>query len=479
MIRSGPAAARWRTSVSPSPTRARTAGRTPSCWCPRSCCAVAVGGARRPSAASLPPARQRCRAGSANCGPASGSRRAHRRCCCRRPPGRSPSRLSWRVSPPPCGQSVTAGWRRSSWHAVGAAPPTAPLRLRHCSRRCATTTPAAPSMALPALASASSAPLPSACWSCGVARRRSTRSPGRRGRMAVAPHRRRCTTRRIVASSSWWSTPCARPCCRCALLAAPQAAECCTWVSCSTCGRRWSAVPGRGVGLFDLIASLHPTPAVGGVPVAAARQLAAGAMATGGAPGTAAASAGSIVTATVKRRRAALRADAMAAHAELFAGAGIVAGSDPAQELAETEVKLAVIADGLALHACLCAWPVAGRAASAMTQPHATGLLNLRWSQVLVDGLAPPAARPGPLARVAIEPAGAGLPAAAGDPLPRSPRRAQRRLLRARHRQGRSAAGGTARVPRVRRRRTGFRRSSKPISRPFRCCCCPPTGRPS
>jgi len=49
--------------------------------------------------------------------------------------------------------------------------------------------------------------------------------------------------------------------------------------------------------------------------------------------------------------------------AELFAGAGIVGGSDPAQELAETEVKLAVIAD--ALRHARCRRPVAGRAASA------------------------------------------------------------------------------------------------------------------
>ena len=33
--------------------------------------------------------------------------------------------------------------------------------------------------------------------------------------------------------------------------------------------------------------------------------------------------------------------------AELFAGAGIVAGSDPEQELAETEAKLGVMLDAL------------------------------------------------------------------------------------------------------------------------------------
>lgn len=101
-----------------------------------------------------------------------------------------------------------------------------------------------------------------------------------------------------------------------------------------------------GIGLFDLIASLHPTPAVGGVPGPAARQWLLrhgdrrGAWYTGGVGWIDRDGDGDVAVAL---RCARLRGR----DAELFAGAGIVAGSDPEQELAETEVKLAVIAAAL------------------------------------------------------------------------------------------------------------------------------------
>lgn len=101
-----------------------------------------------------------------------------------------------------------------------------------------------------------------------------------------------------------------------------------------------------GVGAFELIARLHPTPAVGGTPTAAAPEwLAAhrdlrGAWYTGGigwldADGNA-------------DFAVALRCGLIAGHeATLYAGAGFVAGSDPRQELAETEAKLAPMLSAL------------------------------------------------------------------------------------------------------------------------------------
>ena len=100
------------------------------------------------------------------------------------------------------------------------------------------------------------------------------------------------------------------------------------------------------VGLFDLIARLHPTPAVGGTPGAAARHwLTAhgdqrGAWYTGGIGWISRDGDGDIMVA--------LRCAYISGkQAELFAGAGIVAGSDPAQELAETEAKLGTIIGAL------------------------------------------------------------------------------------------------------------------------------------
>ncbi len=93
-----------------------------------------------------------------------------------------------------------------------------------------------------------------------------------------------------------------------------------------------------GVSLFDLAAALHPTPAVGGSPPAAALEWLRrhdeqrGAWYSGGLGWVDGTGDGEIVVAL----RCALIA---AGQATLWAGAGIVAGSRPEQELAETEAK--------------------------------------------------------------------------------------------------------------------------------------------
>ncbi|MBK1679110.1 isochorismate synthase [Rhodocyclus tenuis] len=100
------------------------------------------------------------------------------------------------------------------------------------------------------------------------------------------------------------------------------------------------------VGLFELIAALHPTPAVGGTPTHAARawlrarRERRAAWYSGGVGWIDAAGDGEVVVA-LRCARIAGR------HAACDAGAGIVAGSDPAQEFAETEVKLAAAIDAL------------------------------------------------------------------------------------------------------------------------------------
>ena len=101
-----------------------------------------------------------------------------------------------------------------------------------------------------------------------------------------------------------------------------------------------------GCDLFDLLAHLHPTPAVGGTPTVAARQWLhahgeqRGAWYTGGIGWIDRHGDGEIA---VPLRCARIKG----AQAELFAGAGIVAGSDPEQELAETEAKLGAMIDAL------------------------------------------------------------------------------------------------------------------------------------
>ncbi len=101
-----------------------------------------------------------------------------------------------------------------------------------------------------------------------------------------------------------------------------------------------------GIDLFDLLAHLHPTPAVGGSPSATARQWLnahgeqRGAWYTGGIGWIDRNGNGEVAVP--------LRcANVKGSQADLFAGSGIVAGSDPKQELAETEVKLGAMIDAL------------------------------------------------------------------------------------------------------------------------------------
>jgi len=101
-----------------------------------------------------------------------------------------------------------------------------------------------------------------------------------------------------------------------------------------------------GAGHFALVARLHPTPAVGGAPredalawLAANESLERGWYA--GGVGWLAPDGDSELT--VALRSALLRGD----EATLFAGAGVVAGSTPAGELAETRLKLRALLAGL------------------------------------------------------------------------------------------------------------------------------------
>jgi isochorismate synthase EntC len=94
--------------------------------------------------------------------------------------------------------------------------------------------------------------------------------------------------------------------------------------------------------IFDLVRTLHPTPAVGGFPGAAAASWLArhgearsgwysGGFGTLGADGDG-------------EFNVALRSALIdGKHIELHAGAGIVAGSDPQHELAETEAKIGTL----------------------------------------------------------------------------------------------------------------------------------------
>jgi menaquinone-specific isochorismate synthase len=111
----------------------------------------------------------------------------------------------------------------------------------------------------------------------------------------------------------------------------------------------WTPVRGRvrpGVTLFELLQRLHPTPAVGGSPAGAALEwLAAAGEArsgwyTGGIGWVDREGEGEFA---VVLRCALLRGT----HAELFAGAGIVADSDPARELEETGMKFGAMLDAL------------------------------------------------------------------------------------------------------------------------------------
>ncbi|NJA87849.1 isochorismate synthase [Rhodocyclus tenuis] len=101
-----------------------------------------------------------------------------------------------------------------------------------------------------------------------------------------------------------------------------------------------------GVDLFDLIAALHPTPAVGGTPsLAAQRWLRAHrdtrpAWFTGGVGWIDAGGNGEVVVALRCARIS-------GGFADCYAGVGIVPGSRPEQEFAETEIKLTAALDAL------------------------------------------------------------------------------------------------------------------------------------
>lgn len=102
-----------------------------------------------------------------------------------------------------------------------------------------------------------------------------------------------------------------------------------------------------GTRLFDLIRAIHPTPAVGGFPANVARQWLQdhGELRSGWYSG----GFGLLDSHGNGEFSVALRSALIDGKlAELQAGAGIVAGSDPAQELAETEAKFATLLAALA-----------------------------------------------------------------------------------------------------------------------------------
>lgn len=111
----------------------------------------------------------------------------------------------------------------------------------------------------------------------------------------------------------------------------------------------WTPITGSvrpGIGLFDLISSLHPTPAVGGWPAAAARDW----LRQHGEkrPGWYSGGFGWIDRYGNGEVAVALRCGLIrAGHIELPAGAGIVAGSCAENEFRETEAKLATMLDAL------------------------------------------------------------------------------------------------------------------------------------
>lgn len=111
----------------------------------------------------------------------------------------------------------------------------------------------------------------------------------------------------------------------------------------------WTPITGSvkpGVNLFDLIACLHPTPAVGGWPTAAAREW----LRQHGEkrPGWYSGGFGWIDRHGNGEIAVALRCGLISAnHIELPAGAGIVAGSRAEHEFRETEAKLATMLDAL------------------------------------------------------------------------------------------------------------------------------------
>ena len=102
-----------------------------------------------------------------------------------------------------------------------------------------------------------------------------------------------------------------------------------------------------GVGLLDVAAALHPTPALGGVPRAAALDFIA---AHEPSPrGWYAAPVGLVFPDGSGELAVAIRSALLLGNtAGLYAGAGIVAGSDPAREWQETALKLETMRRALA-----------------------------------------------------------------------------------------------------------------------------------
>jgi isochorismate synthase EntC len=102
----------------------------------------------------------------------------------------------------------------------------------------------------------------------------------------------------------------------------------------------------KGTTLLDCVQRLHPTPAVGGFPSIPALEWLAELgerrdWFTGGIGWITAQGDGELA---VVLRCAMLRDN----EAEVFAGAGIVADSDPQAELGETDLKMRVLLDALA-----------------------------------------------------------------------------------------------------------------------------------
>ncbi|MFN3883292.1 MAG: isochorismate synthase MenF [Rhodocyclaceae bacterium] len=128
----------------------------------------------------------------------------------------------------------------------------------------------------------------------------------------------------------------------CEDIALPAAPEVMQLEGLSHLRRRIQARRPPGLGAFELIARLHPTPAVGGLPAPAALDWLArhrdtrGAWYTGGFGWLDATGNADIA---VCLRCGLIEGERIT----LYAGAGFVAGSDPAQELAETEAKLATM----------------------------------------------------------------------------------------------------------------------------------------
>lgn len=115
--------------------------------------------------------------------------------------------------------------------------------------------------------------------------------------------------------------------------------------------------PGRGLSALQLARLLHPTPAVGGVPTAAALDTIAeleGTAFEDGGRGPLAGAVGHVDADGDGEFAVTIRAGVLdGERLRLFAGAGIVAGSDPDAEVRETAAKLATMARAVGLEVAL------------------------------------------------------------------------------------------------------------------------------